>query len=56
VRGTDKRLVFQGVHMMFDAKFDQPWGKTPRSNVFVFIGRHLNREELVAGFRSCLVN
>jgi G3E family GTPase len=56
VRGSDKRLVFQGVHMTFDAKFDQPWGTAPRTNVFVFIGRNLNREELVGGFKSCLVS
>jgi G3E family GTPase len=55
VRGSDKRLVFQGVHMTFDAKFDQPWGGAPRTNIFVFIGRNLNREELVGGFKSCLV-
>ena len=54
VRGSDKRLVFQGVHMTFDAKFDQPWGAAPRTNTFVFIGRNLNREELVGGFRACL--
>jgi G3E family GTPase len=54
VRGSDKRLVFQGVHMTFDAKFDQPWGGAPRTNIFVFIGRNLNREELVGGFRACL--
>ena len=56
VRGSDKRLVFQGVHMMFDAKFDQPWGATPRTNIFVFIGRNLDRDELVGGFKSCLVS
>ena len=56
VRGSDKKLVFQGVHMMFDAKFDQPWGAAPRANLFVFIGRNLDREELVRGFRQCLVN
>jgi G3E family GTPase len=54
VRGSDKRLVFQGVHMTFDAKFDQPWGAAPRTNVFVFIGRNLNREELVGGFKACM--
>jgi G3E family GTPase len=54
VRGSDKRLVFQGVHMMFDAKFDQLWGGSPRANVFVFIGRNLNREDLVGGFQQCL--
>jgi G3E family GTPase len=56
VRGSDKRLVFQGVHMTFDAKFDQPWGGAPRTNIFLFIGRNLNREELVGGFKSCMVN
>lgn len=55
VRGSDRKLVFQGVHMMFDAKFDQPWGAAPRTNLFVFIGRNLDREELVRGFKSCLV-
>ena len=55
VRGSDKRLVFQGVHMTFDAKFDQPWGAAPRTNIFVFIGRNLDREELVSGFKSCMV-
>jgi G3E family GTPase len=56
VRGSDKKLVFQGVHMVFDAKFDQPWGAAPRTNLFVFIGRNLNREELVSGFKSCVVS
>jgi G3E family GTPase len=56
VRGSDKRLVFQGVHMTFDAKFDQPWGAAPRTNLFVFIGRNLDREELVGGFKACMVS
>jgi G3E family GTPase len=56
VHGSEKKLVFQGVHMVFDARFDQPWGDAPRTNLFVFIGRNLNREELVSGFRSCLVS
>jgi G3E family GTPase len=54
VRGTDKRLVFQGVHMLFDAKFDRPWGADPRVNTLVFIGKNLDRAELTAAFRSCL--
>jgi hypothetical protein len=29
VKGTNKRLVFQGVHMLFDAKFDREWGTDP---------------------------
>ena len=56
VRGTDKRLVFQGVHMLFDGKFDRPWdpGEERRNN-FVFIGRNLDRSALEAGFKACLV-
>ncbi len=55
VRGTDKRLVFQGVHMTFDAKFGVPWGSEPRVNTLVFIGRNLDRAALTEGFRACLV-
>ncbi|WP_081722101.1 CobW family GTP-binding protein [Geminisphaera colitermitum] len=55
VKGSDNRLVFQGVHMLFDAKFDRPWGKDARTNTLVFIGKDLNREALTLGFRSCLV-
>ena len=54
VRGSDKRLVFQGVHMLFDAKFDRPWGDAPRTNTLVFIGKNLDRAELNEGFKSCL--
>ncbi|AOS43818.1 Putative metal chaperone YciC [Lacunisphaera limnophila] len=54
VRGTENRLVFQGVHMLFDGRFDRPWGSEPRKNTFVFIGRNLDRAELSAGFASCL--
>ena len=54
VKGSDKRLVFQGVHMLFDAKFDRPWGADPRANTLVFIGKKLDRAALTAAFRSCL--
>ena len=54
VKGSDKRLVFQGVHMLFDAKFDRPWGNDPRLNTFVFIGKNLDRTALIDGFKACL--
>lgn len=55
VKGQANRLVFQGVHMLFDGKLDRPW-KNPgeAGNQFVFIGKNLDREELEKGFRSCL--
>jgi G3E family GTPase len=56
VKGSDKRLVFQGVHMLFDAKFDRPWGPDPRINTLVFIGKNLDRTELTEAFRRCLAN
>jgi len=55
VKGSDKRLVFQGVHMLFDAKFEGEWTPTsPRQNTLVFIGKNLNRTALTAAFKACL--
>ena len=55
VRGSNKRLVFQGVHMLFDAKFDREWQPgEARANTLIFIGRELDREKLNAGFKACL--
>ena len=55
VKGSTKRLVFQGVHMLFDAKFDREWGTDPRTNSLVFIGRKLDRAALNEEFQTCLV-
>jgi G3E family GTPase len=52
VQGEDRRQVFHGVHMMFDAQAERPWGQSPRMNNLVFIGRGLDRAELEAGFES----
>jgi len=55
VRGSNKRLVFQGVHMLFDAKFDREWvPREARTNTLIFIGRNLDRDRLSAGFHACL--
>jgi G3E family GTPase len=54
VKGEDRRQVFHGVHMMFDAQAERPWGNTPRVNNLVFIGRGLDRAELEAGFESAV--
>jgi G3E family GTPase len=55
VAGQEERFVFQGVHMLFDGRPDRPWGSEKRSNQLIFIGRNLNRNELVEGFNACLV-
>ena len=55
VKGTKKRLVFQGVHMLFDAKFDRDWADGEnRSNTLVFIGKNLDRAALTGSFKACL--
>ncbi|MBP6865342.1 MAG: GTP-binding protein [Candidatus Didemnitutus sp.] len=55
VKGTNKRLVFQGVHMLFDAKFDREWKRDEdRTNTLVFIGKNLDRAALTEGFKACL--
>ena len=54
VKGAARRLVFQGIHMLFDAKFDRDWGTEPRVNTLVFIGKNLDRAALTGAFKSCL--
>jgi G3E family GTPase len=54
VKGEDRRQVFHGVHMMFDAQPERPWGDAPRVNNLVFIGRNLERAEFEAGFESAV--
>jgi G3E family GTPase len=57
IAGHDERFVFQGVHMLFDAKADRSWKPgEKRRNQLIFIGRNLDRDELVRGFKGCLAN
>jgi G3E family GTPase len=53
---SDRRYVFQGVHMLHDGELGAPWrdGES-RRNRMVFIGRNLDRAELTESFLSCLV-
>ncbi|HWW21543.1 MAG TPA: GTP-binding protein, partial [Steroidobacteraceae bacterium] len=55
LKAQPRRFVFHGVHMMFDGQLERPWGAgTPRVSRLVFIGRDLDRNELEAGFESCV--
>ena len=54
--GQMERYVFQGVHMLFDAQPDKPWGESTRRNQLVFIGRNLDEEGIRTGFESCLLS
>lgn len=42
--------------MLFTGETLGPWGDEPRVNRLIFIGKNLNREELMASFESCLEN
>ena len=54
LKGDERRYIFHGVHMMFDGRPERAWGTAERSSQLVFIGRKLDREELLAGFSACL--
>ncbi len=53
--GNPRRIVFQGVHMLFTAQPDKEWGNEPRRNQLVFIGRNLDEKEMQEGFDKCLI-
>jgi len=55
VKGEDRRLVFQAVHMILEGDFQRPWqAGDDRSSRMVFIGRNLDEALLKVGFESCV--
>jgi G3E family GTPase len=53
VKGEERRLVFQAVHMILEGDFQRPWtDKDNRYSRMVFIGRDLDEAELKAGFEA----
>jgi len=55
IQGQPKRVVFQGVQMMFDATPERFWKPDEnRQNRMVFIGKELDEAKIRAGFESCL--
>ena len=54
VKGEDKRLVFQAVHMILEGELQRPWREDERRwSRMVFIGRRLDEAELKRGFEAC---
>jgi G3E family GTPase len=54
VKGDDRRLVFQAVHMILEGDFQRPWRDgEDRTSRMVFIGRNLDEALLRVGFQSC---
>ena len=51
IKGDDRRLVFQAVHMILEGDYQRPWtDKDQRYSRMVFIGRDLDEAALKAGF------
>ena len=54
VKGEDRRLVFQAVHMILDGELQREWrAGEHRHSRAVFIGRNLDEAALRAGFEAC---
>ncbi len=54
VKNSSNRYIFQSVYMMFEGRFDEPWGNNPKENKMVFIGRNLDEQKLEEGVKSCI--
>jgi G3E family GTPase len=55
VKGQAKRVVFQGVQTMFDARPDRLWNVgEKRVSQLVFIGKDLDEAKIRRGFAACL--
>ena len=54
-QNESRRVVFQGVHMLFTAQPGQEWGDEPRCNQLVFIGRNLDEAQMRKDFDQCLI-
>jgi len=56
LHGDEHQFVFHGVHSVFEGRPGREWNRDEeRLNRLVFIGKALNREQLLEGFRGCLV-
>ena len=56
IQGQPKRVVFQGVQMMFDATPERFWKPDEkRQTRMVFIGKELDEARIRAGFEACRV-
>lgn len=56
MKGTERKVIFQGVHQLMGSDLGPEWGKDEqRESRMVFIGIELPREILEQGLEQCLV-
>ncbi len=53
LKDVPERMVFQGVHGIFRLTLGQPWKDEKRLSQVVFIGRNLQREEILLALEDC---
>jgi G3E family GTPase len=57
LRGDPDQFVFQGVHMLFEGRPGRRWGEDEeRVNRLVFIGKDLDEDKIVSGFKACITS
>src|SRR5688572_24561781 len=55
MKGNNRRVVFQGVHMMMGGDMGKPWEKSEKKgSIMVFIGKKLPKDLFIAGLEECL--
>ncbi len=55
MKGNNRRVVFQGVHMMMGGDMGKPWAKGEKKHsLMVFIGKKLPKDIFLAGLEECL--
>ncbi|MDP2768928.1 MAG: GTP-binding protein, partial [Giesbergeria sp.] len=55
IQDVDRRVVFQGVHMLMGHDEGAPWGPDEqRETRMVFIGREMPKDVLLAGLQLCV--
>jgi len=55
MKGLDRRMLFQGVHMLMGAEPGKPWAPNEsKATKMVFIGRKLPKEVFTKGLEQCL--
>ena len=54
IKGSNRKVVFQGVHQMMGSDLAGPWGTEQKQTRMVFIGIDLPKDTLLAGLEGCL--
>jgi G3E family GTPase len=56
MKGTDRKVIFQGVHQLMGSDLGPQWAEGEiRGNKMVFIGIELPKEIFLQGLEQCLI-